>query len=75
MGVQGDKLLFRRESPSEPPNYFIRYIKGDKVGSEEVTLTTFAHPQPQLAQTTSELIKYTRSDGVTLTAKLLLPAG
>ena len=73
MRTGGDQelLLFRRESSSEPPNYFMRNLKS----GADVALTDFAHPQPQLAQTQSSLISYKRADGIDLTAKLYLPAG
>ena len=58
LGAKGDKLLFRRESKEDPPNYYIKYLHAGDGG--EVALTDFSHPQPQLAGTSSELIKYAR---------------
>lgn len=64
-------LLTRRESKTEPPNYYLRDL-----GSGEVTaLTEFPHPYPDLAQIQKEAIQYTREDGVTLSATLYLPPG
>lgn len=64
-------LLTRRESQTEPPNYFLRNLKA---GSMEQK-TFFPDPTPQLAGITKELITYQRDDGVQLTGTLYLPAG
>ena len=71
LGKCADKLLLRREANNTPPNYFIWHLET----GAEVQLTDFEHPQPQLAGTHTELIKYTREDGVSLTAQLYLPVG
>lgn len=63
--------LTRRESQSEPPNYFLREFNKTNLKA----LTDFPHPTPQLAQVKKELIRYKRADGVELTAKLYLPQG
>ncbi len=65
------RLLTRRESVSEPPNYFIRYPGEDQIHQ----ITAFPHPAPQLAEVQKELIRYERADGVKLTATLYLPPG
>ncbi len=67
----GKQLLTRRESVTEPPNYFIR----DLAASTLRQVTSFPHPTPQLADVHKELIRYQRADGVPLTATLYLPAG
>lgn len=60
-----------RESNSENPNYYIRTI-----GSPKATqLTSFAHPYPQIKDVKKQVLKYTRNDGVELTANLYLPQG
>ena len=64
-------IMTIRESPSEPPNYFVRDLVKDKIR----TITEFPHPYPQLIGVQKELIRYDRDDGVTLTATLYLPAG
>ncbi|MBE0567960.1 MAG: S9 family peptidase, partial [Krumholzibacteria bacterium] len=64
-------LLVRRESQTEPPNYFVRDLKKGKL----VQKTFFPDPTPQLAGITKELITYKRADGVDLTGTLYLPAG
>lgn len=63
----GKRLLIRRESPSEPPNYFLRD------GEQETALTRFAHPAPELAGIRKELITYRRADGLPLSGTLYLP--
>ena len=64
-------LLTRRESVTEPPNYFVR----DLDGGDPVAVTAFPHPYPQLADVQKESIVYERDDGVQLTATMYLPAG
>ncbi|HMP99320.1 MAG TPA: prolyl oligopeptidase family serine peptidase [Cyclobacteriaceae bacterium] len=60
-----------RESNTENPNYYLR-----TAGSNKLTkLTDFAHPYPQLKEVHKEVLKYTRKDGVELSATLYLPAG
>lgn len=67
----GSRLLTRRESNDEPPNFFVRDL--DRGSVEAVT--EFPHPYPQLAGIQTEAIQYTRADGVPLSATLYLPAG
>lgn len=65
----GDKLLTERESPTEPPNFFVRTSAGAKA------LTKFTDPTPQLRGIRKELVTYTRPDGVPLSFTLYLPPG
>jgi dipeptidyl aminopeptidase/acylaminoacyl peptidase len=69
---RGDVLLTRRESKSEPPNYWRRNVTARIA---PIALTAFADPAPQFAGVTSEQITYTRKDGVQLSATMYLPAG
>ncbi len=71
LDVTGQKLLTRRESTREPPNYYIRDLSGGTLKA----VTEFPHPQPQLADVSKEQIRYERKDGVKLTGTLYLPAG
>ena len=65
------KLITRRESKTETPNYFVRDI-----GRRQVTqLTRFSDPAPEFGGITKQLITYARKDGVLLSATLYLPAG
>ena len=64
-------LLTSRQSVSEPPNYFIRNLKSNKLSQ----ITEFKHPYPQFKDITKEVVKYKRDDGVQLSFDLYLPAG
>src|SRR5581483_11989287 len=55
----GTKFLTRRESPTEPPNYFVRTSLG-----EVTAVTKFPDPQPSIRGIHKELVKYKRADGV-----------
>lgn len=65
------RLVTRRESMNEPPNYVLRDLRK----STMTALTSLPHPTPQLAGAKKELIQYKRADGVTLSATLYLPSG
>ena len=64
---RGERLLLRRESPTEPPNYFVRS------GQEVKPLTNFANPTPQTLGIKKQRVTYTRKDGVPLSFTLYLP--
>jgi dipeptidyl aminopeptidase/acylaminoacyl peptidase len=64
----GTRLLTRRESPTEPPNYYMRSSGVLK------PLTHFANPMPQTAGIKKQLVTYKRADGVPLSFTLYLPA-
>jgi dipeptidyl aminopeptidase/acylaminoacyl peptidase len=64
-------VLTRRESADAPPSYVVRDLQRHTLRP----LTDFPHPAPQLAGVHKELIRYTRADGVPLTALLYLPPG
>jgi len=64
----GTRLLTRRESPTDPPNYFIR------AGADLKALTHFSNPMPQTAGIKKQLVTYKRADGVPLSFTLYLPA-
>jgi len=65
------RLMTRRESNDEPPNYYLRDLKRGTL----TAVTDFEHPYPELAAIHKEAIQYTREDGVSLSATLYLPAG
>ncbi len=66
----GVRILTRRESKTEPPNYFIHDL-----GSGDMTaLTDMEDPAPQLTGIERKRIHYTRADGVELQGMLYLPA-
>ncbi len=66
---EGKRILTRRESKSEPPNYFVRDLQSGSM----TALTHMANPAPQLTGVMKERIHYTRADGVSLTGTLYLP--
>ena len=67
----GRRILTRRESVSEVPNYVVREVGNSRVRP----LTRFIDPAPEFAGLAPELITYRRPDGVELSAKLYLPPG
>ena len=83
--VEGGKFLTRRESPTEPPNYFLRVAGGEPkaavvegeamLESSRKAVTAFSDPAPILRKITKRLITYKRPDGVELSFTLLLPPG
>ncbi|MBR8832834.1 MAG: S9 family peptidase [Stigonema ocellatum SAG 48.90 = DSM 106950] len=69
---EAQTLITRRQSITEPPNYFL-FSRGDRPNAIE--LTHYQDPAPQLAGVHKELVKYERADGVQLSATLYLPPG
>ena len=69
LSVDGTVLLTRRESPTEPPNYFLRNLTTNDV----TALTEYTDPAPVLRNVNKRLITYEREDGVQLSAVLYLP--
>ena len=64
---QARTFITRRESPTEPPNYFLH------TGSTEKALTHYTDPAPQIRRITKQLVTYKRADGVPLSMELYLP--
>jgi dipeptidyl aminopeptidase/acylaminoacyl peptidase len=64
-------LLTRYETPSEPPNYYLR----DLDGNSRRAVTAFKDPQPQFRGVQHQFVTYQRKDGVKLSATLYLPPG
>lgn len=69
---KGERLLTRRESVSEPPNYFQRDVLR-RIAPRQIT--DFKDPAPQFAGVKREVVQYKRKDGVTLHATVYLPPG
>lgn len=75
-------FLTRRESPTDPPNVYLRTI-GDRDSSKATgeaayrstsrQLTRIADPTPQLRRISKRLVTYQRPDGVKLSFTLYLP--
>ena len=63
----GFSFMTRRESPNDPPNYFVH-----KDG-KSVAFTKFTDPAPQLRNIKKQIVKYKRADGLELSFTLYLP--
>ena len=79
------EFLVRHETPTAPPNYFVRTV-GEKIANAPEgepqrasangrQVTKVADPTPQIRGITKRLVTYTRADGVDLSFTLYLPAG
>ena len=77
-------FLSRRESPTEPPNLWLRTLAapaGGKTASAGETawtstsapVTRYPDPTPQIRGITKKLVTYKRADGVPLSFSLYLP--
>jgi dipeptidyl aminopeptidase/acylaminoacyl peptidase len=64
-------LITRRESVTEPPNWFARDLQKKTARA----LTSIPNPTPQLAGVSKEVIRYKRADGLDLNGTLYLPPG
>lgn len=78
------KFITSRESPQDPPNFFLRTLGGRVPAAAKgepewnSTLRPVTHltdPTPELRGITKKLVKYKRADGVDLSFTLYLPAG
>jgi dipeptidyl aminopeptidase/acylaminoacyl peptidase len=69
----GTRVLTRRETRTQPPNYVIRDLRA---GTEQ-SATRFADPHPQLTKTMADrlFVTYKRKDGVGLSGTIYLPVG
>jgi dipeptidyl aminopeptidase/acylaminoacyl peptidase len=66
-----NRIITQRESPTDPPNIFLRDLRDKSL----TQITKLGDPAPYFANVKSELITYTRPDGVKLSATLYLPPG
>ena len=69
---RGQRLLTRRESVDEAPNYWMRDLVRRTAPRQ---LTQFKDPAPQFAGVKKEVVSYKRKDGVQLQATVYLPPG
>lgn len=65
------KVVTRRETEKEVPNYFIKNIRS----TLSLELTQFKNPYAGMDGVNKEKIKYKRKDGIDLTGDLYLPKG
>jgi len=70
LDAHGTQFFTRRESPSEPPNYYIRTAAG-----KMTAYTNYPDPEPIMRQVEKRLITYKRPDGVEMSFTLYLPPG
>jgi dipeptidyl aminopeptidase/acylaminoacyl peptidase len=68
---EGRRLLTRRESHDDPPNFFIR----DTADGSLHRITDFPDPAPEFRGISRTIIHYVREDGVPLSGALYTPAG
>ncbi len=79
------QFLIRHETPTEPPNYFVRTLGKRQANASEGQahwtststrqVTHISDPTPQLRSITKKLVTYKRADGVDLSFTLYLPPG
>jgi len=69
----GGRVLTRRETRTQPPNYFVRDLRA----KTEQAVTQFADPHPQLTKAMADrmFVTYKRKDGVGLSGTIYLPVG
>jgi len=68
--LDGDRLLTRRETVNDPPNYLIR--RNNRI---QHRITNVPDPAPEFRRVKKELVTYQREDGVPLSFTLYLPSG
>ena len=71
LDANGNDVLTRRESVSEPPQYYLRNF----ASKTERKITSFPNPNPSLAKVEKKLLQYKRNDGVKLSGMLYVPPG
>ena len=69
LNVSGSKVLVRRETVNDPPNYFYRD------GTHEKQLTKNTDPAPELRKAKKQLVTTKRADGTVISFTLHLPPG
>jgi dipeptidyl aminopeptidase/acylaminoacyl peptidase len=69
LNQDGSRFLTRHETPTEPPNYYVRNAGG---GPPQV-LTKFTDPSTIVRKIKKQLVTYKRADGVDLSFVLYLP--
>lgn len=74
-GRGGQLLLTSHETLTSPPNVRVRTLGADGTLGEPRALTDFTDPTPQLREIKKEIVTYTRSDGVPLSATIYTPPG
>ena len=68
---EGKRVIVRRESPTEQPNYFSLDVTSKRLAR----LTNLPDPAPFFSSVKAELITYKRPDGTQLNGTMYLPPG
>ena len=71
----GTQFITRRETPTDAPNYFVRFSGDGATAMAPRALTNFPDPMPQLRGIKKQLVTYKRADGVQCSFTLYLPPG
>ncbi len=66
-------MLKSRETPLDPPQFYIQSWDSPGQPPKERQLSEFPHPYPTVRDHQKEILRYKRADGVDLTATLYLP--
>ncbi len=69
LAPDGSRLLTHHETPTDPPNFFIR-VRGT---AEAKAFTNFPDPMPEIRGIHKELVQYKREDGIPLSMWVYLP--
>lgn len=72
---EAKQFIIRRQTKTEPGNYWLRDNSPDNrfEAANETPLTHFSDPLPWYKNIHKEIVRYTRSDGLELSATLYLP--
>jgi len=71
LDTRGRRLITRRETSTEPANYF--YMADIRSKMPPRAITALQNPAPELASVRRELVTYPRADGVSLSGTLYYP--
>jgi dipeptidyl aminopeptidase/acylaminoacyl peptidase len=71
LDAQAQTILVQRQSPTLPPNYFVRSLAGGHARA----ITDTADPAPQIHAIGRQAVTYKRADGIELSFTLYLPPG
>jgi len=73
LDTRGRRLIMRRETSTEPANYF--HVADVRSKADPRPITAVPNPSPELASVRRELVSYRRADGVGLSGTLYYPTG
>ena len=70
LDAEANELLIRKQSKTEPANY---WLHSTKQTTEDIALTHLTDPLPWYRDIRKEIVRYNRSDGLELSGTLYLP--